>query len=231
MSAILDNPTPAGIQSGAFPLLGRAAGGVWFLLLAVVYGREVPALIDAVRADGGSFASWAPLLSRGCALAFYMTLAWLMMIRPPAVSRRPGLAARVIALGGTYGVWVVGFLPQSPLPPALALLATATTLVGCILVIFTITHLGRSFSIGPQARELVTGGPYALVRHPLYAAEEIALIGVAMHVVWYVAVPFLVVHAALQLKRMNYEEQLLGQVFPRYAAYARRTARWVPGIW
>jgi protein-S-isoprenylcysteine O-methyltransferase Ste14 len=69
------------------------------------------------------------------------------------------------------------------------------------------------------------------VRHPLYAAEEIALIGVAMHAAWYAAVPFLAVHLALQLKRMNYEEQLLGEVFPRYAAYARRTARWVPGVW
>ena len=43
-----------------------------------------------------------------------------------------------------------------------------------IVVIF---HLGRSFSIVPQARTLVRTGPYKFVRNPLYLAEEVALLG------------------------------------------------------
>jgi protein-S-isoprenylcysteine O-methyltransferase Ste14 len=137
----------------------------------------------------------------------------------------------VIALAGTYGVWLVGFLPSAALSPAMGVLAAAMTLGGSVLIVFTVLHLGRSFSIVPQARALVTQGPYAIVRHPLYAAEEVALIGVAMHVVWYAAIPFLIFHVALQLRRMAYEERLLRNVFPQYDAYARRTARWIPGIW
>jgi protein-S-isoprenylcysteine O-methyltransferase Ste14 len=227
MSTVAERPA---LGAGRLPQLGQVAGSLWFLLLALVYGRDLPSLVHAIPA-AVPFAALAPVASRGCTVAFFLTLAWLMVARPPAVARRSGIGTLLIALAGTYGVWLVAFLPQAPLPPTLTLLSAATSLVGGALIVFTVLHLGRSFSIAPQARRLVTSGPYAVVRHPLYAAEEIALIGVAMHVVWYAAVPFLAVHLALQLKRMNYEEQLLGEVFPRYGAYARRTARWVPGIW
>ena len=228
MSTAVDRPTPA---ASGLPQLAQVAGGLWFLLLALVYGRDLPSLVGALPAAAVPFAALATVVSRGCTVVFFVTLAWLMVARPSAVARRPGFGTLLVALAGTYGVWLVAFLPQAPLPPSLTLLSAATSLVGSALIVFTVLHLGRSFSIAPQARELVTRGPYSLVRHPLYAAEEIALIGVAMHVVWYTAVPFLLVHLALQLKRMNYEEQLLGEVFPRYGAYASRTARWIPGIW
>ena len=39
-----------------------------------------------------------------------------------------------------------------------------------------IAYLGKSFSIIPQARRLVREGPYSVVRHPLYLAEEVALL-------------------------------------------------------
>jgi protein-S-isoprenylcysteine O-methyltransferase Ste14 len=231
VSTALDKPIPMGFTAASFSRLGRVAGGAWFLLLAALYGHNFPALIHAGLSGPASLTGWAAVLSRGCTLLFFVTLAWLIMARPPAQARRAGLAPRLIALTATYGVWVVGFLPQAPLPPSLTILAATVTLVGSLLIVLTVFHLGRSFSIGPQARELVTRGPYALVRHPLYAAEEIALIGVAMHAVWYAAAPFLLVHMALQVKRMDVEEQLLSEVFPRYEAYARRTARWIPGLW
>jgi protein-S-isoprenylcysteine O-methyltransferase Ste14 len=231
MSTVVDRPQPSPPLTGLSPHLGRTAGAVWFLLLALLYAGGAPSLVRAAQGAGFSFAAWAPVVSRGCTMAFFVTLAWLMIARPTAVARRSGPVTLMIALEGTYGVWLVAFLPQAPLPPSLTVLSAAMTLVGSALIIYTVLHLGRSFSIAPQARELVTRGPYALVRHPLYAAEEIALVGVAMHVAWYAALPFLAVHLALQIKRMNYEEQLLREVFPRYAAYAGRTARWVPSLW
>ena len=47
-----------------------------------------------------------------------------------------------------------------------------------VLALIILTRLGRSFSINAEARRLVTEGPYAVIRHPLYLAEQIALIGV-----------------------------------------------------
>ena len=40
--------------------------------------------------------------------------------------------------------------------------------------------LARSLSIMPEARKLVTTGLYARIRHPLYLAEDIALLGIAL---------------------------------------------------
>jgi hypothetical protein len=39
--------------------------------------------------------------------------------------------------------------------------------------------LGRSFSIMAESRQLVTTGPYRFVRHPLYLAEEIAMVSIS----------------------------------------------------
>lgn len=230
MSTVVAMPDPA-VPAVRRLQIGQIAGSVWFLLLAVLYARALAPLARADPFAGGPFAVWAPVASRGCTVAFFITLAWLMVARPPALARQSGLAPWLVAMAGTYGVWLVAFLPQAPLTPALTVTSAALTLVGSALIVLSVLHLGRSFSIAPQARDLVTHGPYALVRHPLYAAEEIALIGVAMHADWRLATPFLIIHLGLQVKRMNNEEQLLAEVFPRYAAYARRTARWVPGLW
>jgi hypothetical protein len=161
MSTATETPDGAVPAAGGLPSPATVAGSLWFLALALLYGQGFPALVHAIPAAHGAFAAWAPLASRGCSVVFFITMAWLMMVRPPAIAGRPGLITLLIALTGTYGVWVVAFLPQAPLPPTLAIFSAATTLVGSVLIVFTVLHLGRSFSIAPQARELVTRGPYA----------------------------------------------------------------------
>ena len=195
-----------------------------------MYGAALAAALRGAAPSGG-FAVWAPILSRACTVAFFVIQATLMITRKATVARREGLAPWTVSLLGTYGVWVMAFLPEVRLSPALSVVSAAISLGGCLLILWSILHLGRSFSIAPQARALVTSGPYRFVRNPLYLAEEIALIGVAMHVDWRVATCFLVAHLAMQISRMRYEEDLLGSVFPEYAAYAGRTARWIPGVW
>jgi protein-S-isoprenylcysteine O-methyltransferase Ste14 len=210
-------------------VLGPLAGALWFLGLATFYGAGLMAAVRVASPSGG-FVVWAPILSRGCTVGFFLIQATLMMTRRATVARREGLAPWTVSLLGTYGVWAMAFLPETQLTPALAAGSASITLLGSVMILWTILHLGRSFSIAPQARTLITSGPYRLVRHPLYVAEEIALIGVAMHFDWRVASTFLVGHLAMQLSRMRYEEGLLRSVFPEYAAYARRTARWIPGV-
>ena len=227
----LESEAPAVSRRSAPPHLGRVAGALWFLMLAVFYGHALVSLLQDMPAGGVPFERWAPALSRGCTTIFFVTLAWLMVARPAAVARREGLVPLLISMVGTYGVWLVAFLPAAVLSPAMGMVSAAVTLTGSILIVFSIVCLGTSFSIAPQARALITHGPYRIVRHPLYAAEEIAIVGVAMNVAWWAAAPFLIVHIALQLRRMSYEETLLRSVFPEYDAYAKRTARLIPGVW
>jgi protein-S-isoprenylcysteine O-methyltransferase Ste14 len=81
-----------------------------------------------------------------------------------------------------------------------------------------------------EARRLVTKGPYAIVRHPLYICEEIAILGVLIPVISPLAVLIVLVHALLQLRRMLNEEKVLRATFSEYEDYAARTPRLIPRL-
>jgi protein-S-isoprenylcysteine O-methyltransferase Ste14 len=91
-------------------------------------------------------------------------------------------------------------------------------------------RLGKSFSIMPEARKLVTSGPYAYARHPLYAVEIITIIGTAVQFTppWSWIIALIVV--GLLWVRSNYEEQVLEAAYPEYGAYRAKTARFIPGV-
>jgi protein-S-isoprenylcysteine O-methyltransferase Ste14 len=98
-------------------------------------------------------------------------------------------------------------------------------------MVFVICHLGRNFSIVPQARRLVKAGPYAVVRHPLYLAEEVALLGVLVQFFSPLALTIFLAHGVLQIRRMFFEDELLRRSFPGFDAYARSTPRLIPYVW
>ncbi len=215
----------------SFTLLSRVAATLWFAVLAVFLTQSLAATIHAIPPGATGFAIWAPIVSRTCTLVFFVTLGWLMAIRPKAAARQQGIIPTTIAFFGTYAVWLMPFLPRAHVSPTLEILSAIVTLIGSLAIICAVSYLGKSFSIAPQARKLVIGGPYRIVRHPLYVAEEIATVGVLLQYEWYAALLFLVIHLALQIRRMDYEESLLRAVFPDYEAYAQRTARLIPGVW
>jgi protein-S-isoprenylcysteine O-methyltransferase Ste14 len=97
--------------------------------------------------------------------------------------------------------------------------------------VLALAWLGRSFSIMAEARRLVTHGPYALVRHPLYAAEVIGALGLFLQYASPWTALLMVVSMGIQLQRMRNEEQVLGATFSEYAAYAARTRRLIPGVY
>lgn len=82
--------------------------------------------------------------------------------------------------------------------------------------------LGRSSGMVAANRGLVTGGPYAVVRHPLYSAHMLGGIGYLMQSfsAWNVAVD--VAAVGFQLLRIVAEERHLSG--PAYAAYRTRVA-------
>jgi protein-S-isoprenylcysteine O-methyltransferase Ste14 len=215
----------------SFPLFVRIAGAMWFGFLALISFRATLGPAAALVSGLGDVSAVAFVVSRFCVALFYAIGCWLLMARPPPMALHDRAAPVFTAFVGTYLVWLIPLIPPAPSWPPLQEVSAVVCVVGEALVVYTICKLGRSFSIAPQARRLVTDGPYRLIRHPLYATEELALIGVLMQHVWWGALAFLAVHLALQIRRMLYEESLLKAVFPDYVAYARRTARLIPGVW
>ena len=121
--------------------------------------------------------------------------------------------------------------PRHELSPSAEIVSTLLILVGTVAAVFVLSQLGRSFSVMAEARRLVTSGVYRIVRHPLYLAEELAVIGIFMQFVSFWTALLLAAQIAFQLRRMHNEEVILDEIFPEYAAYRQRTARLVPGIY
>jgi len=94
--------------------------------------------------------------------------------------------------------------------------------------------MGRSWRIGvPEERtELVTGGPFALVRNPIYTAMVVAVGGLALLAPNPLSIASVVsLIAALELQvRFAEEPQLIRSHGEEYAEYARRVGRFVPGV-
>jgi protein-S-isoprenylcysteine O-methyltransferase Ste14 len=205
----------------AYDRMTRLFGGMWFMLLAI--GAAIK--IGASLAD-----PWPSLLSSFCIAVFYMLLALLIMTRPPAKAQADGLLPRIAAFVGTYLPWTITFFGKTDqaLPN---LMSTAFVLTGMIMMLVTIRHLGRSFSLVPQARFVVQTGPYRWIKHPLYLAEEIAILGVVLQYLTPVTVIVLVLHIGIQVCRILYEEDLLRRNCPEYSSYEASRWRLIPYVW
>jgi protein-S-isoprenylcysteine O-methyltransferase Ste14 len=73
--------------------------------------------------------------------------------------------------------------------PILGWTGVALCLLGLGLAISALRHLGRNWGLPMSRREqseLVTSGPYALIRHPIYTGLTLAMLGsaIGVHVYW-----------------------------------------------
>lgn len=155
----------------------------------------------------------------------------LFAIRRLPVGKAAGWQPRLAAVLGFSSAYIFLVLPRVELSSLLNLVSSVLIIGGTTCSIMVASRLGRSFSILPQARALVTGGPYRFVRHPLYLAEQIAGLGVMLQFQQPWAIMVALLSLASQFPRMHYEERILAQTFPSYRAYADRTARLVPGVY
>lgn len=87
--------------------------------------------------------------------------------------------------------------------------------------VWALWYLRCSFSITVEVRELVTTGPYRLVRHPVYLGEIIAVGAVCLWRFSATNLVLWVVFTALQLLRARLEERKLAATIPAYSDYAR----------
>jgi protein-S-isoprenylcysteine O-methyltransferase Ste14 len=140
-----------------------------------------------------------------------------------------GLAAPVLALLDIVGP--IDALDSRGLHAAGVVLAITGT-VATLLAQFA---MGASWRIGvdPQERTvLVTSGPFALVRNPIFAAMLPTALGLVLMVPSVIAIVGLVaLIASLELQVRIVEEPYLRTVHgQRYADYAGRVGRFLPGL-
>jgi protein-S-isoprenylcysteine O-methyltransferase Ste14 len=218
-------------QSRTYDLLMRLPLMGWSMFCATL---QMAGLARYVReADAAlPFAAYAVNLAmRLSTIAFLLLLAASVVLRARPTGKARGLEPRFSAFVGAFLVYAIPFLPRRELSVAAEMVSTLLVLFGSAAAVYALMRLGRSFSMMAEARRLVTSGPYRFVRHPLYLAEELAIIGLSMQFFSWATVLVLAVQIAFQLRRMHNEETILAESFPEYAAYRQRTARLLPGIY
>jgi len=108
------------------------------------------------------------------------------------------------------------------------------TIAGLLFAVWARVHLGRNWSRSvtvKQDHELITSGPYGLVRHPIYTGILTGFLGTALAVDEVRGVLALVIIAvALWIKLRLEEEWMQSQFGETYAAYSSRVAALVPFV-
>lgn len=145
-----------------------------------------------------------------------------------AVALVTGLAAPIASLAGV-----------PPLPgldhTAIAAPGIAITLLGIVATLVSQTEMGSAWRVGVrdgERTELVTRGPFAAVRNPVFTAMIITAVGLAAitgSLIAVLGVAALITAVELQVRVIE-EPHLVKLHGATYLEYAARAGRFLPGI-
>jgi len=171
------------------------------------------------------------IASKICTIVFLALMVIMFAVRRVPLHNPIALYPRFAAGAGTFlGIGIV-MIPLEELSSGLYLVSLFSIIGGTVFSVWATLTLARSISIMPQARKLVTSGPYAFIRHPLYLGEFVVLFGIALQHSMPWALLLLAIQSMFQFERMKNEERVLAHAFPNYADYITRTARLLPGVY
>lgn len=188
-------------------------------------GNVLPALVWMFLVFNQAFNSAFPPSPSTAGLVVINTVAMVLFVARRDPARVGGKVDGAIALAGTFSV---SFLRDAGQLRDAHLVPTTVQVVALIGWAFSLVALGRSFGIVAADRGLVRTGPYAVVRHPVYAFEALFFLGYLIAVPTVRSLVVIPLWAVLQAVRILREERII----EGYEEYRRRV-RWriVPFVW
>ncbi|WGR91392.1 isoprenylcysteine carboxylmethyltransferase family protein [Bradyrhizobium sp. ISRA443] len=176
---------------------------------------------------------------------------WLARVDPGLLAERMRLTAReeqpaadkyfMLVLIILVVIWLVAMgldrrFDGANAGTALMLLGLVLYLISMVLILWVFrTNSFAAPVVKVQAERdhrVISTGPYALVRHPMYASIMLFFIGVPLMLGSWWGLAFVPVFFLMFAIRTRIEERTLAAGLPGYADYATRVRyRLVPGLW
>jgi protein-S-isoprenylcysteine O-methyltransferase Ste14 len=219
----------------------KAFAGLLFLFVAMAALIFVPA---------GTMDYWQAWTFLAVYLASSLVLSLYLMKADPALMQRRmrgGPAAEkepvqkiimTITLLGFVGLLVVPALDHrfawSQMPPAMALAGDVLVGIGWLAIFFVFrenSFASATIELAPD-QKIISSGPSALVRHPMYAGALVMLLGmpIALGSWWGILVVAAILPALIW--RLFEEEKFLAKNLAGYVAYQNRVRyRLIPMVW
>lgn len=203
---------------------------------AALERRPLEQIFDYLLA--ASIGSWAVLgltassapwtASRWAVSILHLTVALAIVRRAPLV--RMGSPRALLSSLPALIVAGIAFRVAAPLP-SWPVGIEAVFVLGAGLTIYTFVSLGESFAVLPAQRQIVSSGPYRIVRHPAYSGELIMIAACVLSNPTPSTALVLVAALPLVALRIRAEENLLAssEAYQRYQATVSR--RLIPCLW
>jgi len=203
-----------------------------------------------ILVPAGTFAYWQAWLSLACYFAASLVVSiWLIRNDPALLERRmrggpfaegerkQKIIMTITSVGFIALLVVPGFdrrFEWSDMPAIFAVLGDLLLLAGWagILAVFRANSYAAATIQVAEGQKVISTGPYAIVRHPMYATALVMLLGIPVSLASWWGVLVLVALLPALAWRLLDEERLLVRDLQGYSEY-RRKIRWrlIPYVW
>ncbi len=145
----------------------------------------------------------------------------------------------VICIPFFYFLWIPLFPASGAAAIVLKVLGLSLYVLGLLLILWARGTLGKNWGISTSIQvklrsqhELVSTGPYAWIRHPMYSGWWLCMLGLTLlYPVWAVLLLFIFSLISFANRARREEAALSGRFGEAWNVYTRRTKRFVPGIY
>jgi protein-S-isoprenylcysteine O-methyltransferase Ste14 len=215
------------------------------IVLRLLMGIPIMALIIILPAGSWDYwQGWMYLLT--LFVPMFFVFGYLLKNDPALLERRMRMREKeaaqrkIIALSYVYflAAFIIPGLDVrfgwSDVPPLASIVANAFVFagyMGFVWVLATNSFLSRTVEVDAD-QKVISSGPYAIVRHPMYTAVSVMYIASPLALGSYWAMLPAVLIVPLLVARIRNEEQVLRRELAGYEEYTNTVRfRLAPGIW
>jgi len=177
------------------------------------------------RPDGAFIIATLARVSQWITVAL---LTLLPIFRQRPIAKSESVLPRIGALLTVSLAPLFMLLDRAPADLVINSVSVILSITANVFSAVTVSFLGRSLSVMPEARQLVKSGPYKIVRHPLYLCEILGVVATLLQYRSLSATALSVLIVTLQVARALWEEAVLVRAFPDFAAYRSHTPFLIP---